>query len=78
METEDMRIVLRGDQAGEESEQIVEHQGQPADYVHADGTLWTWKGRVRPVGGVQDDRGGRIGGVHLRVYDLVTPDADSG
>jgi hypothetical protein len=21
---------------------IVDHLGQPADYVHSDGTVWTW------------------------------------
>jgi len=56
---------------------IVDHPGQPADYVHTDGTLWKWRERWRPVGGVIDERGRRRGGTHLRVYDLVTPSADS-
>jgi hypothetical protein len=51
---------------------IVEHPDQPADYIHTDGTRWTWVDRWRPVGGVVDERGGRRGGTRLRVYDLVT------
>jgi ATP-dependent Clp protease ATP-binding subunit ClpA len=69
--TEDSRIVLR---TGEhrEDDPIVDHPGQPADYVHSDGTVWTWQQRWRLVGGVRD--GERIiGRVHLRAYDLVTP-----
>jgi hypothetical protein len=40
---------------------MVDHPGQPGDYVHTDGTIWTWKGRWRPLGG----------GRHMRVYDLA-------
>jgi hypothetical protein len=66
MVTQDARIVLRGDQFGEVDDPIVDHPGQPADYVHADGTVWTWQDRWRIVGGV-----------HLRLYDLAMPSADS-
>jgi len=75
METEDTRILLRGDVAGEAIEVMVEHPEQPADYVHTDGTVWTWEGRVRLIGGVEHD-GRRVGSIHLRVYDLVTPGGD--
>lgn len=52
---------------------IVGHPGQPADYVHTDGTRWTWKQRWRAVGGVIDERtGGRRGSTKLRVYDPMT------
>ena len=58
------------------NETFVEHPGQPADYIHTDGTVWTWRQRWLPVGGVP--RGlGRVGAAHLRVYDLVTPGTDS-
>jgi hypothetical protein len=66
MVTEDARIVLRGDQAGELDDPIVDHPGQPADYVHTDGTVWTWQDRWRIVAGVR-----------LRLYDLATCSADS-
>lgn len=66
MLTEDARIVLRGHQAGELNDPIADHPGQPADYVHTDGTVWTWRDRWRIVGGVR-----------LRLYDLVTRDTDS-
>jgi hypothetical protein len=69
MTTEDTRIVLR---TGREEDPIVDHPGQPADYVHADGTVWTWHQRWRLIGGVRE--GERIvGRVHLRAYELVTP-----
>ena len=45
----------------------MDHPGQPADYVHTDGTVWTWKGRWRPLGG----------GQHVRVYDLIPDGAES-
>jgi hypothetical protein len=67
------RIVLYDFRPGESIDLIVDHPGQPADYVHADGTVWTWRERWRPIDGVIDERGGRRGGTHLRVYDLVTP-----
>ena len=60
MELEDMRIVLRGAQIGLAEDPVVIHSGQPGDYVHTDGTIWTWLERWRPVAGV-----------HLRMYDLV-------
>ena len=62
---------------GELIDLIVDHPGLPGDYVHADGTVWTWRERWRPIGGVIDERGGRRGGTHLRVYDLVTPGTDA-
>jgi hypothetical protein len=61
--TPDSRIVLRGDQTGLANDPIMDHPGQPADYIHADGTVWTWQERWRIVDGV-----------HLRMYDLVEPD----
>lgn len=72
MTTEDTRIVLR---TGGVDDPIVDHPGQPADYVHGDGTVWTWRERWRPVGGVRD--GDRIvSRIHLRAYDLVIPGSD--
>jgi hypothetical protein len=68
MTTGDTRIVLRvgGDRV------IVDHPGQPEDYVHADGTAWTWHQRWHLVGGVRN--GQEIyGRIPLRAYDLVTP-----
>jgi hypothetical protein len=38
----------------------VDHLGQPEDYIHTDGTVWTWQGRWHFVRGVR-----------LRSYDLV-------
>jgi hypothetical protein len=60
--TPDPRIVLRGAQIGLANDPIVDHPDQPADYTHMDGTVWTWRQRWRIVGGV-----------HLRLYDLVEP-----
>jgi len=73
MAREDTHIVLR---TGGVEDPIVDHPGQPADYVHNDGTVWTWQARRwRPVGGDRD--GERIAGrVVLRLYDLVTPTTD--
>jgi hypothetical protein len=72
MTTEDTRIVLR---AGNDR-LIVDHPGQPADYVRTDGTVWTWRERWHLVGGVRD--GERIvGRLRLRAYDLVTPGTNS-
>jgi hypothetical protein len=69
MTTADSRIVLR---TGGADDLIVDHPGQPADYVHSDGTIWTWLGRWRLVGGVREaDR--IVSGDHLRMYDLVLP-----
>jgi hypothetical protein len=68
MTADDTRIVLRfgGDRV------IADHPGQPADYVHDDGTVWTWHDRWHLVGGVLD--GQRIvGHTPLRAYDLATP-----
>lgn len=66
MTTSDARIVLRGRKVDEYNDLIVDHSGQPADYVHTDGTVWTW----------QDRRWRIVGGVHLRMYDLVAPGTD--
>jgi hypothetical protein len=41
MTTPDSRIVLRGGQIGLANDPIVDHPGQPADYVHTHGTVWT-------------------------------------
>lgn len=60
IELEDMRIVLRGAQIGLAEDAVVIHRGQPGDYVHTDGTAWTWLKRWRLAVGV-----------HLRVYDLI-------
>jgi len=62
----DSRIVLRGYEIGEVDDPIVDHPGQPADYVHTDGTVWTWQDRWRIVRGV-----------HLRLYDIVWRSTDS-
>jgi hypothetical protein len=79
MTAPDTRIVLRGRQVSEGNDLIVDHPGQPADYVHTDGTVWTWQGRWRLVGGVRDvhERGRIIGRDHLRAYDLVEASTDS-
>jgi hypothetical protein len=62
METPDTRIVLRVLEAVcDPKNPMVDHPRQPADYVHTDGTVWTWKERWRPL----------AGGQHMRVYDLV-------
>lgn len=63
IELEDVRIVLRGAQIGLAEDPVVIHRGQPGDYVHTDGAVWTWLERWRPVAGV-----------HLRMYDLIEPD----
>jgi hypothetical protein len=69
MTTEEARIVLR---TGGADDPIVHHPGQPDDYVHSDGTVWTWHERWRLVGGVRD--GDRIvGRDRLRMYDPVIP-----
>ncbi len=73
-------IVLRHDQIGPAGDLIVDHPGQPADYTHTDGTVWTWEQRWRLADVVQDGVGqddkerafGRIRR-HRRVYDLVMP-----
>ena len=56
---QDVRIMLRSDQ-GREHDVTVDHPGQPEDYTHEDGTVWTWKGRIFILRGVR-----------LRAYDLV-------
>jgi len=68
-------IVLRGSRPGV-ADQIVDHPRQPADYVHTDGTVWTWHQRWRLVGGVPDENAGRFH-THLRAYDLVPSDNDA-
>jgi len=67
MTTPDPRIALwvRA-AAGDPNNPVVDHPGQPADYVHTDGTVWTWRGRWRVLGGSH----------HMRVYDLVDPATD--
>lgn len=72
MTVADTRIVLRTSGA---DDPIVDHPGQPVDYVHTDGTVWTWLGRWRLVGGIRQgdwivDRD------LLRMYDLVMPSGD--
>jgi hypothetical protein len=68
MATEETRIVLRAlAAAGDPGNPVADHPGQPADYVHTDGTVWTWQAkRYRPLGG----------GALLRVYDQVMPSSD--
>jgi hypothetical protein len=51
MTTYDSRIILRDPNVTSGDELIVQRPGQPADYVHTDGTVWTWRERWRPVGG---------------------------
>lgn len=71
MTAEDTRIVLR---VGNDRP-IVDHPGQPADYVHTDGTVWTWHRGWHLIGGVREG-GWIVGGIRLRAYDLVTPGGD--
>ena len=72
-----VRIMLRGDQIGLANDPVVDHPGQPADYTYKDGTVWTWLRRWRIVGGELGDLPGqRVGGTHVRVYDLVVPGTD--
>ena len=72
MTTDETRIVLR---IGSDR-LIVDHPGQPADYVHTDGTVWTWRERWHLIGGVRD-RDRVVGRIHLRAYDLLTPGTKS-
>ncbi len=67
-------IVLRRGQGGLADDLIVNHPGQPADYTHADGTVWTWHRGWRLVGGFQDDKGQPFGRfhTHVRAYDLAS------
>lgn len=77
MTTPDSPIVLHGAQGGLAYDPIVDHPGQPADYTHTDGTVWTWTRRWRIVGAkfsVLPEQ--RVLGTHLRVYDLMVPDTD--
>jgi hypothetical protein len=69
--TDDPRIMLRGVRVDDGSDLMVDHPEQPANYRHVDGTLWTWQGRWRIVGGVRLE-GRRVGGAHIRLYDLAT------
>lgn len=62
IELEDMRIGLRGAQIGLAEDTMVIHRGQPGDYVHTDGTVWTWLQRWR-----------LLAGSHVRMYDMVNP-----
>ncbi len=54
MTMQDTRIVLR---TGGEADPIVDHPGQPADYVQTDGNVWTWRQRWRIVGGIATETG---------------------
>jgi len=63
MTTPDPRIVLR---LGGVSDPIVSHPEQPADYLHTDGTVWTWRDRRWRI----------VRGVRLRMYDLVDADTE--
>jgi len=66
------RIVLR---TGSDEDPTVDHPGQPADYFHTDGTVWTWHQRWRLVGGARE--GDQVSGpVHVRIYDLLIPGPD--
>jgi hypothetical protein len=58
----DPRVMLRID-TDRSNDLIVDHSGQPADYTHTDGTIWTWLGRWHI-----------LGDLHLRSYDLRAPD----
>ena len=69
MATEDTRIVLR---AGGVHDPIADHPQQPADYVHTDGTVWTWHERWRLVGGVKDDKGWLVDRLLHRLYDRAS------
>jgi hypothetical protein len=62
-------IVLRGGQIGVEHDLIVDHPGQPADYIHTDGGVWTWQQRWRLYGPVHQRH-------HMRAYDPVAPGTD--
>lgn len=69
---EDSRIILRGVRAADGSgDLMVDHPEQPADYRHMDGTLWTWNGRWRLIGGTRV-KGGFVGATHVRAYDPAT------
>ena len=71
MTMQDTRTVLR---TGGEADPIVDHPGQPADYVHTDGTVWTWHPAMTDSRRHRDgDR--MVGRDHLRLYDLVTATA---
>lgn len=52
----------------------VDHPGQPGDYTHTDGTVWTWHHRWRLVGGFPDDKGPAWSRfhTHVRAYDLAS------
>jgi light-regulated signal transduction histidine kinase (bacteriophytochrome) len=74
MTAEDTRIALRTWPEGRLVFVIVDHPEQPADYVHADGTIWAWHQRWHLIGGTPAPDGvGMVGRVRLRAYDLVTP-----
>jgi len=70
MTTGDTRIVLRI----EDDRQIVDHPAQPADYVHSDGTVWTWHERWHLVPVREAEQ--IVDRIPLRAYDLVTPGTD--
>jgi hypothetical protein len=56
------RIILRRRGAGQATDLIVRHAGQPANYAHEDGTLWRWDY-------LEEWR--MVGTARLRVYDLA-------
>lgn len=41
MTTSDSGIALRSNRTGLATDLIVDHPGQPADYIHTNGTVWT-------------------------------------
>jgi hypothetical protein len=55
----DVRIVLRS-RLGRENDLIVDHPGQPEDYIHTDSTVRIWQKRWHFVHGFR-----------LRSYDLI-------
>jgi hypothetical protein len=76
-------IRLRRFHDGGHDDTVVDHPGQPADYTHTDGTVWTWKqrwtlGAIIQDGVGQDDKERAFGRIrrHIRVYDLMTPGAE--
>jgi hypothetical protein len=66
-------IVLRLG-ASRDDDLFVDHPGQPADYTHTDGTVWTWHQRWRLVSSFLDDQGQTFGRfhTHVRAYDRAS------
>ena len=67
------RIMLRLG-ASPDDDLFVDHPGQPADYTHTDGTVWTWHQRWRLVDGFRDDNSPAVGRfhTHVRAYDRAS------